>query len=165
MKIEAFSHLALISCDLFVHEDMNAEQEAKFRAAFYHLCQDMRFADKVAQYLYSNNQLNMNQRDEIRSLPNNATKNKCLLQYISHRDAEAYEMLYEMLVQTDQVLLAQKLWMPNLGSFPEPRSSNPPAPVGEVNRQLHEEGYPRTFLYRHGEDPDPSGDVADLIIS
>ena len=144
---------------------MDREQEAKFTTAFYQMCQEMRFADKAAQYLYSNNQLNVNQRDEIRSLPNNPSKNKCLLQYILHRDAEAYEMLYEILVQTDQIILAQKLWMPNLGAYPQPRNSDPTASVGEVNRQLHEEGYPRTFLYRHGEDPDPSGDVTDLIVS
>ena len=89
-------------------------------------------------------------------------KNHCLLQFIQRKNAEAYEMLYEKLVQTDQIILAQKLWMPNLGTYPEPRASNPTVSVKGVNRRLHEEGYSRTFMYRHGEDPDPSGDVTDL---
>ncbi|XP_075253654.1 uncharacterized protein LOC142345476 [Convolutriloba macropyga] len=139
---------------------MDGEKAAKLQKATFHLIHNMRCAEKAAQYLYSNKEMSMQTRDEIREESILTEKNRILLNNVKCRDSKAYDLLYESLYINDEIPLCQLLWLPSLGEYPQPRDSAPVVPLTAYNEQLERQGMDVRF--RSGEDPTPGGDVIDL---
>ncbi|XP_063712061.1 uncharacterized protein LOC134840245 [Symsagittifera roscoffensis] len=139
---------------------MDPEKAEKLKKGFFQLTHNMLCADKAAQYLYANKQLSVQLRDQIREQENNTEKNRLLLNNVLCRDTKAYDLLYESLLINKEEHLCQLLWIPSFGPYPQSRERAPVVSVAGFNEELERRGL--DYRYRHGEDPNPGGDVIDL---